>query len=406
MNPSISLSAPPPPERPAPAFVAGQDGRRYRPAERIGRGGEGSVYLVQEHPELALKLYHQPAPRIEAKLSALIGMQLPCRAEGFLAAVPQQIVYDADGRACGFLMPRIGACRPLYQVQRMLYGEAAASRTSFLRSSGWRTAAAIAANLCSAVDCFHRRGLVLGDLNNCNISVQADNTVVFFDLDSADVTDPQTGARFPCTVGFPDFLAPELQGGLDAVSMSRSTDCFSLAVLVFMLLFKNYHPFHFRTLRRDLPSDDIPSPDRAIAEGICPFVRQVPGYALPQDAPALELVPAGIQQLFRRAFGYTAETLPDSIPLRPSAGEWARALRELAGSDLRVCPRDREHVYPLHLSACPWCACTPPSDPAAQVGLQPAASVCPHCGQPMLGMFCTHCGRFLPRPSETAPAHP
>ena len=99
MNPSISLSAPPPPERPAPAFVAGQDGRRYRPAERIGRGGEGSVYLVQEHPELALKLYHQPAPRIEAKLSALIGMQLPCRAEGFLAAVPQQILYDADGRA-------------------------------------------------------------------------------------------------------------------------------------------------------------------------------------------------------------------------------------------------------------------------------------------------------------------
>lgn len=403
-NRSICLSAPAPSERPAPSFVTAQDGCIYRPAERIGRGGEGSVYLVQEHPELVLKLYHRPAPHIEAKLSALIGMQLPCRVEGrFLAAVPQQIVRDTDGRVSGFLMPRLGECKPLYEVRRMLYHEAspAASRSPFLRAANWRTAIAIAYNLCFAVDCFHRRGLVLGDLNDWNISVQADNTVVFFDLDSADVIDRSTGAHFPCAVGVADFIAPELQNSLHTAPMNQSTDLFALAVLVFMMLFKGYHPFQFRTLRRDLKSEDIPPPNRAIAEGICPFVRDVPGYTLPQNAPSLELVPVWMQQMFRRVFDYTAETLHESIAQRPSAGEWACALQKLADSGLRICPRNQKHVYSPHLHTCPWCACAPlPAASGTRTRqLHLTACICPQCGRMMQGMFCPYCGNFLPRQS-------
>ncbi len=75
---------------------------------QIGRGGEGSVYEVQNDPTLVAKIYHKrPLPEEQvAKLQAMVSCwSSPLET---IAAWPRTILYDPSSRKpCGILMIRM-----------------------------------------------------------------------------------------------------------------------------------------------------------------------------------------------------------------------------------------------------------------------------------------------------------
>jgi DNA-binding helix-hairpin-helix protein with protein kinase domain len=68
------------------------------------------------------------------------------------------------------------------------------------------------------------------------------------------------------------------------------------------------------------------------------------------------LLPAAVQELFRKAF----EDGATSPARRPTALAWNQALTGLAAG-LRQCRSNPAHVYPPHLGGCPWCARSQPA---------------------------------------------
>lgn len=81
--------------------------------ERLGRGGEGTVYAVINRPELAAKIYHQPlSPDKVAKLQVMVELN-SLNLEG-LTAWPLELLASLDPpdlgeQSVGFIMPRIAA---------------------------------------------------------------------------------------------------------------------------------------------------------------------------------------------------------------------------------------------------------------------------------------------------------
>ena len=94
------------------------------------------------------------------------------------------------------------------------------------------------------------------------------------DVDSFDITDPDTGERFECTVGISEFLAPELQGrDLRKAKFTKHTDEFALAVHIFQLLMGNAHPFNVKvvdSVKQSLPENKL---EMNIVNGNCPWVK-------------------------------------------------------------------------------------------------------------------------------------
>lgn len=76
----------------------------------------------------------------------------------------------------------------------------------------------------------HLNDIVIGDMNMKNIHINEKGQVVLIDCDSFDITNPKTKEHFPCTVGLPEMLAPELQtcGNLANGKFSKESDDFRL----------------------------------------------------------------------------------------------------------------------------------------------------------------------------------
>src|SRR5690606_7730111 len=99
-----------------------------------------------------------------------------------------------------------------------------------------RYAYAAVRNLAAAVLAVHGTGHRIGDLNESNIFLGADATVLIVDTDSMQIA-ARNGVTFPCAVGKPEFTAPELtHGSLRDNPRTVETDIFALAVAAYQLL--------------------------------------------------------------------------------------------------------------------------------------------------------------------------
>jgi DNA-binding helix-hairpin-helix protein with protein kinase domain len=101
----------------------------------------------------------------------------------------------------------------------------------------------VARNLATAFLKLHEAGLVVGDVNEGNILVNSSGLIAFIDCDSFQVQGPK-GYYF-CEVGVPRYTPPELlkHGSFERTARTANTDSFSMAVLIFQLLFLGRHPF-------------------------------------------------------------------------------------------------------------------------------------------------------------------
>ena len=331
---------------------SGNSGKQYTAVEPfLGKGGEGCVYQIMGLPDFVLKIF-SAGKRTETrhrKLLAMIKTPLPQSAMQQVTW-PVDVVYE-NGRFAGYVMPLIKNNENLNVMYSDKY-----SCTLYEKI-------AIAKNLCAALNAVHSAGQVCGDLNPLNIAVDPRSAIVtLVDTDSYHITEQDHTRVYRCEVGLPEYLPREIQekmrGGTNLATaplptFTKYTDLFALAVHIFALLMNGCHPFACATdarLASAQPSVVNPQPIENICSGFFPFYHKRPGIATPKYAPDFAFLPQELQQLFIRAF-VNGHTNPAE---RPDTVTWYNALAD-AQKNLTVCSQNRQHMYPAHLRACPWC---------------------------------------------------
>jgi DNA-binding helix-hairpin-helix protein with protein kinase domain len=287
-------------------------------------GGEGRILEVRGRPDLAAKLYHSGVAEPD-KLRAMIAAKSDALLE--IAAWPVSTLRErAEGPPVGFLMPRFVGCEEIHSFY------SPDNRLRLYPDAHWQTLARAAANLAAAFRVVHERGFVVGDVNQKNILIDATQAVRFVDCDSFQVR--ANGRVYRCAVGVPEFTPPELQGrNLRETDRRKNHDLFGLAVMIFLLLFANRHPYGNGGNSNRFVYTRHNARRRSFA---------------PPGALSLDAVPFSLAQLFERAFA------PPGRAARPTAAEWQSALVDFH-NQLVPCRRVRTHYYHTVAGSCPWC---------------------------------------------------
>ena len=147
---------------------------------------------------------------------------------------PKSMAYDAHNKPIGYLMPKARG----KELMRSVF------IPPLLRSAFplWtrRHLVELASTILDAVAHLHELNVLIGDVNARNILVENESTVFFVDCDSYQIE------GFPCPVGMPPFVAPELyekSGSLGSRPRTEENERFAIATLVFMLLHPGKAPY-------------------------------------------------------------------------------------------------------------------------------------------------------------------
>lgn len=317
-----------------------QNGKRLVLGQQLGSGGEATVYELQNEPSSVAKIYHQGKcpPAEKLRLMAANPPDDPTRNQGHVSiAWMTDILFNGHRKPVGYVMPKISGAIPIHRLYHPR-----TRRDNYIGFT-WHYLHRTARNLASAVAAIHAKGYVIGDLNESNILVQPTAMVSLVDTDSFQVRNPR-GNTFRCSVGKPEYIAPEIQGKrLSSFDRSEDHDCFALSVLIFLLLMEGNHPFR--------GSGDPPEIERRIQRGLFPYSpgKQAglnpPPLSLPFDVLFLE-----IQRYFAQCF-IEGHRIPSR---RPRARDWAHILKK-AESELQQCTRNSHHLYLRTQSRCTWC---------------------------------------------------
>lgn len=356
------------------SVLKGKQGRSFQLVKKLGSGGEGTVYTTDD-PNLVIKIYKNPQPIMEKKLLCMLKHPLEPKADGvhLLIAWPQDVIYEGN-TFVGYAMPFVKDTYPIYIVCRNNEKHKHDCHEVF-PNYDWRYSLMVAYHLAWVVAYVHKHGYVIGDMNSNNIVIHGDGSLTILDVDSFDITDPDTGERFPCNVGIAEFLAPELQGrNLRNASFTKHTDEFALAIHIFILLMNNTHPFTLRQLSDgELASNNVQTltgkkqstvQDQKMVNmvnGYCPFIKSVPGYGPPVYAPEFNFLPRQIQTAFRQTFGYDAANAIARSSQRTSADLWRVLLYNYfqrtkgAEADVIRCKQNPEHFYIRSRGRCAFC---------------------------------------------------
>ena len=312
------------------------DDRPVKLGRRIGRGGEGDVYELQDDSGSAAKLYTVADKKArEPKIAAMLAANLASKST--LASFPNAMLRSGKGEFLGFRMKLVRDHKPLHELY------APGSRKHHFPQADYRFLVRAAGNVARAVASVHASGCVIGDINHSGVLISKAATASLIDADSFQLS---VGAQtFLCKVGVPEYTPPELQGKLlGTVVRTANHDAFGLAVIIFQLLFMGRHPFVGTVRKGDIPplQDAIRDYRFVYTDG-----RNV-GMDQPPGTPALGEFPDDIGRYFEAAFGQRTKDQ------RPTAADWVRGLEALE-SALVGCSENKLHFYPRDADECPWC---------------------------------------------------
>ena len=302
----------------------------------IGKGGEGQVFALNGRSGAAVKIY-DPRWRVqrEEKVRAMVHGGFAARAE--FVAYPREVVSDRCGEFLGFVMRLVSGYRPIHE----LYSPK--SRQRHFPKADYRFIVRAALNVARAVGKVHETGCLIGDLNHSGILVSQDARVALIDADSFQFRLGQK--TYPCVVGVPDFLPPELHGAnLATIVRSAEHDYFGFAVAIFHLLFMGRHPYAGLHAGSDVSIGQAIAQDRfAYSLTRQPSTKTDP----PPGALSLGVFPSPVRDAFESAFGVNPNA-------RPNVSNWIGVLTTLERS-LNRCSRIKTHFYPGSAKICVWC---------------------------------------------------
>lgn len=308
--------------------------------DAIGAGGEGTVFEITGAPGLVAKVYHKVplAESHDRKLRRLVSLASSDMLS--ISAWPRALLFDPRTKGVrGLMMPRIADAFPLHE----LYGTTTRSRR--FPHAQWGHLVLAARNLAAAFGTMHERGVIVGDVNQGNLMVDANMCVRMIDCDSFQIS--HKSQVFRCPVGTPHFTPPELQSRkLIDVTRTENHDAFGLGILIFHLLFVGRHPFAGRYKGKG----DM-TIERAIAERRFAFSEHRDATAMepPPASLTLDDLPRGVGDLFERTFRAEGHE-----PERPTPADWLAQLDAIL-QNRRVCQMEEAHFFSGASLDCPWC---------------------------------------------------
>jgi serine/threonine protein kinase len=245
-----------------------------------------------------------------------------------VAAWPLRVVQIDDKTAV--LLTKIENARHiihLYDIE---------SRRQFFPGAHWKALAGVARDVAKAYAQVHAAGFVAADISDTNVLVLPNLVPKLIDCDS----------YIPCNGGSATargiettfWLAPELHGVTQTSRRTPDHDNFSLARLIFCLLFLGSDPL------APPPGSDPDTTERAFA-----FSRRHPIRAPSANELTLDDLSPEVAEMFEEAF------LPRQRAFgpRPTAAAWEAALDRLC-ANLEPCPKVATH-WKLKKRDCPWC---------------------------------------------------
>jgi hypothetical protein len=211
------------------------------PTERLGDGGQGTVFLLPRHPRLLFKRYHDGIDVDHSELARLVELPalVDARDRDFLRTVtawPCGRVIEG-GRLVGFVMPRApdrfhtvvgGRSRPL-ELQFLLYPRRVMWQDVPRPDPAARCA--LAARLIDLFDVLHRNRLLVGDVSMKNFlwTVDGPPGVFAVDCDGFQIPGRSPAVAPAQTLGWQDPAVPAGRATLDS-------DRYKLALLVLRVL--------------------------------------------------------------------------------------------------------------------------------------------------------------------------
>ena len=319
-----------------------KSGAVIRLGNKLGTGGEGSVYEIAGNSRQVAKIYHRiPDAGRQAKLRYMADSSNAQLLR--YASWPQETLHETtNGSVIGFLMPLVRNHVPMH----ILYGPA--HRRQEFPKVAFDFLVLAARNTAAAFSTLHAQGHIGGDINPSNVLVARDARVTMIDCDSFQIH--ASGITYPCEVGVSHFTPPELQGLVSFADRKRTTahDNFGLALVVFHLLFGGRHPYSGVPLGKTA-GENLEADIQAFRFAYARDAR-LRGLEPPPNSIPFSIVPEAIRSMFEAAF-----TERGASGGRPSADEWVSALDALRKT-LRKCGSTPMHVFPAHRNRCPWCA--------------------------------------------------
>ena len=317
-------------------------GNRIRLGDEVGSGGEGAVYRVQGNRGQVAKIWHNPTPRTAEKIAVMVRRRPATASAGsgggglFGAARrsrahapfawPDDVLYDDSNQVVGFLMPYVDLSQ--FRESQAFFNPTARRRTEreLNASFGDADLLSIARNLAEAVRQIHAAGHVIGDVNEKNVLVNARSDIMIVDIDAIQISDPDSGRLYRCTVGREDYTPARLQGvPFRDHDRGPDDDLFGLSVLIFKLIMGGMHPYTIK-----LDPDDEDAPDELgtrIKSGYFPYSEDhtIPDeykQKVPQYIRSWEVLRDELKYFFRVSFD------PLYVGDRPrhSPEEWVQAL--------------------------------------------------------------------------------
>ncbi|MCC5656489.1 hypothetical protein LC608_05745 [Nostoc sp. XA010] len=304
--------------------------------------GEAKVWQINCNGYLA-KIYHSPTPEHVQKLAVMIAHQ-PKEPNSHLNHIsfawPKSVLKDAQANCVGFLMPEIKEGKELIDVYNLK------RRKTLKLDVDWRFLHTTALNIASIIEAIHISGYVLGDIKPQNILVNDRALPSIIDTDSFQVRNPKNNKVYRCLVGSEGFTPPELiDKDFSSIDQTEIHDRFRLAVIIYQLLFGGESPFAGKWTG----TGETPETNELIRQGLWLYA---PNRLIQpvERTITLEIVHPEVQRCFLRCFndGYK------NSDLRPTAGDWVKALR-LAVNELTICGKVDSHYYSQTYGKCYWC---------------------------------------------------
>ena len=321
---------------------AASSGRLLGLGNVFDKGGEAAIHELPGDQALVAKVYSDQAraaaaaPRVErlAKASGRLRQESQAFRERIL--LPQDLLLSPATRMpIGFTMRRATG-RDLRTLYRWFHPKENPNPHTAMQMYRY------ARNVASLVNQVHRVGLRVADLNSTNFLATKTGAVFLIDTDSFAI--PEGGAdvaRPPlnCPVGKAEFLPPELQGvSLVDARRGERQDCWSLAVLLFLLFARGTHPFDGTDETGRLPTQQGA---RMTVSGAFPYAGRGGLITPPRRGfEAWRALPSEVRSLMIRAF-VDGHAEPSR---RPPASEWISVLDQCLQRGFRYC-RDG-HSFP------------------------------------------------------------
>lgn len=215
--------------------------------KRISAGAEGMVFTT-DNPKFVAKIYHKGiiTPLRWKKLQVQVEMGL----NSIGVCWPQDLLYY-KGVPVGYTMIT-GKGKTMSNI----FDGPDAILNAF---PDWKRAEVVT-SLCDLLEKYmylHMYGLVAGDIQMKNSLLYSSNSIYLIDMDSVQVD------NLPCPVGTEEFTDPRLWGqNFSSFLRKLEDEDYSIAMLVFSLLFCGLHPYATRngadTLREEILEKNFP----------------------------------------------------------------------------------------------------------------------------------------------------